>query len=137
MDMKLFLAAPLFNEAERAFNATLAATLRAQGFDVWLAQEAPFLQHDDPHEKRRLYDGDILALKASDVVVAVLDGVEVDAGVAFEMGYAAALGKPLIALKTDYRAFSRMEEVNLMLEAPVIQLCTRIDEVLTALRTIQ
>jgi nucleoside 2-deoxyribosyltransferase len=135
--MKVFLAAPLFSEAERAFNATVAATLREQGFEVWLAQEAPFLHHDDPHEKQTIYDGDILALKASDVVVAVLDGVEVDAGVAFEMGYAAALGKLLLGLKTDYRTFSRMEEVNLMVETPVIRICTCIDEVLASLRTIQ
>jgi nucleoside 2-deoxyribosyltransferase len=32
------------------------------------------------------------------------------------MGYAKALGKPLVGLKTDYRTFSEMEEVNLRLQ---------------------
>ena len=128
--MKIFLAAPLFNEAERAFNAQTAMTLRENGFEVWLAQEAPFLHHGNHREKKMIYEGDILALKTSDVVVAVLDGAEVDAGVAYEMGYAKALGKPLVGLKTDYRTFSGMEEVNLMLAVSVSTLCRSIKEVI-------
>jgi nucleoside 2-deoxyribosyltransferase len=36
-------------------------------------------------------------------VLAVLDGVDVDAGVAAEIGYAAACGKPIVGLRTDRR----------------------------------
>lgn len=128
--MKLFLAAPLFNEAERAFNSQTAKTLRNNGFEVWLAQEAPFLQHGHHGEKKRIYEGDILALKTSDVVVAVLDGAEVDVGVAYEMGYAKALGKPIVGLKTDYRTFSGIEEINLMLAVSVNTLCKSLNEVI-------
>jgi len=128
--MKIFLAAPLFSEAERAFNAQIAKNLRENCFEVWLAQEAPFLQHGHHEEKKRIYEDDILALKTSDVVVAVLDGAEVDSGVAYEMGYAKALGKPLVGLKTDYRTFSGMEEVNLMLAVSVSALCKNINEVI-------
>ena len=117
--MNVFLATPLFSEAEREFNSKIAERLRENGFEVWLAQEASFIQHDTHKEKKAIYEGDISALKASDVVVAILDGSEVDAGVAYEMGYAKALEKPIIGLKTDYRTFSGMEEVNLMLEVPL------------------
>ena len=110
MRMKVFLAAPLFNEAERLFNSKIARELRAKGFEVWLAQEAPFIKQGTHKEKKMIYEGDISALKASDVVVAVLDGMEVDAGVAYEMGYAKALGEPIIGLKTDYRTFSEKEK---------------------------
>lgn len=135
--MKLFLAAPLFSEAERAFNSKIAAKLREKGFEVWLAQETSFIQHGTHKEKQKIYEGDISALKTSDAVVAVLNGVDVDAGVAFELGYATALGKPIVGLKTDYRTFSRMEEVNLMLETPVIRICNSIDEVIASLHTIR
>lgn len=87
-------------------------------------------------EKKTIYEGDILALKTSDVVVAVLDGAAVDVAVAYETGYAMALGKPIIGLKTDYRTFSRMEEVNLMLEVSVTKICTSISEVIDLLRSI-
>jgi nucleoside 2-deoxyribosyltransferase len=128
--MKIFLAAPLFNEAERDFNFQTAKKLREHGFEVWMAQEAPFIQHGNHAEKKIIYEGDILALKTSDVVVAILDGVDVDSGVAYEMGYAKALGKPLVGLKTDYRTFSDMEEVNLMLAVSVSTLCKSLNEVI-------
>lgn len=132
--MQIFLAAPLFNESEREFNEKVAEDLREAGFDVWMAQEAPFIKEGSHEEKKKIYEKDISALKPSDVVVAVLDGVEVDAGVAFEIGFAKALGKPIIGLKTDYRTFSRMEEVNLMLEVSIMNICKTVDEVISTLK---
>ena len=131
--MKVFLAAPLFSEAEREFNSQIAKRLREKGFEVWLAQEAPFIQQGTHKEKKTIYEGDISALKTSDVLVAVLDGLDVDAGVAFEMGYAKALEKPIIGLKTDYRTFSKMEEVNLMLDVSLIKICKSINEAIDLL----
>jgi len=134
--MKVFLAAPLFSEAERDFNSKVAKRLREEGFQVWLAQEFPFIHEGTSKEKQKIYEADISALKTCDVVVAVLDGVEVDSGVAFEMGYAVALGKPVIGLKTDHRAFSKVEDINLMLEVPLIKLCSSIGDVITELKSI-
>lgn len=134
--LKIFLATALFNEAERDFNAKVAAKLRKNGFEVWMAQEAPFIHEGSWEEKKGIYEGDILTLKESDVVVAVLDGIEIDAGVAFEMGYAKAIDKPIIGLKTDYRTFSKMEEINLMLEVPLVKICKSIDEVIDSLKKI-
>jgi nucleoside 2-deoxyribosyltransferase len=132
--MKVFLAAPLFNEAERNFNSNVAKRLRDRGFQVWLAQESPFIHEGTFEEKQKIYEEDISALKTCDVVVAVLDGVEVDSGVAFEMGYAIAIGKPIVGLKTDHRAFSKMEDINLMLEVPLIKFCSNIKDVITELK---
>lgn len=134
VSMKVFLAAPLFSEAERDFNSKVAKRLREEGFQVWLAQEAPFIHEGTFKEKEKIHEEDVSALKLCDVVVAVLDGVEVDSGVAFEMGYAVAVGKPVMGLKTDYRTFSKLEDVNLMLEVPLIKLCGTIEELLTELR---
>jgi len=134
--MKVFLAAPLFSEAERDFNSKVAKRLRDRGFEVWLAQESPFIHEGTFKEKEKIYEEDVSALRACDVVVAVLDGVEVDSGVAFEMGYAVAVEKPVIGLKTDHMAFSKVEDVNLMLEVPLIKLCNTIEEVLTELKSI-
>jgi len=132
--LKIFLAAPLFNEAERDFNAKVAANLRKEGFDVWLAQEQPFIKTGSAEEKRSIFNHDIEALKKCDFVLAILDGLDVEAGVAFEMGYAKALGKPIVGLKTDYRTFSNIESINLMLEVPLICLCNNLNEVIVCIR---
>ena len=133
--MKIFLAAPLFNNAERGFNSEITRVLREKGFEVWFAQEAPFSKAT-PRNKKRVYENIISELKASDVVVAVLDGMEVDAGVAYEVGYAKALGKSVVGLKTDIRTFSKSQEVNLMLEGSLSRICKSVDELIDLLSRI-
>ena len=49
-------------------------------------------------------------------MVAIIDGADADSGTAWEMGYAAALKKRVIALRTDFRMAGSHERVNLMLE---------------------
>ena len=130
---KVFLAAPLFSKSERDFNLKVASALRAEGYEVWLAQESPFINEGTVKEKKQIFGTDISALKASDVIVAILDGIDVESGVAFELGYAHSKGKPIIGLKTDYRTFSRIEKVNLMIEVPLVKICSDIVEVLALL----
>jgi nucleoside 2-deoxyribosyltransferase len=131
--LRVFLAAPLFSEGERDFNRKVAEALRARGYTVWMAQEA-----EEPHpltsqDKRRIFEMDLNALSESEVVVAILDGVEVDSGVCFELGYAYAQGKPIIGLKTDHRVFSPTEPVNLMIESALVTLAKSLEEVVAAL----
>jgi len=135
--LEVFLAAPLFSESEREFNKKVANKLREAGFNVWMAQEAPFIKEGTDEEKRSIYDGDTAALKNSDVVVAVLDGIDVESGVAFEIGYAAALGKPIIGLKTDHRNFSKMENINLILEVSMKGIYGSTKELTEALRSVR
>lgn len=57
-------------------------------------------------------------IESSDGLFAVLDGCDVDSGTASEIGYAAALGKPVTAYRGDFR-FSGDNEgsvVNLQVE---------------------
>jgi nucleoside 2-deoxyribosyltransferase len=132
--MQIFFAAPLFNEAERGFNKRVAETFRGEGFDVWLAQEHKFIEKSSMDEKRQIFEEDLQALRESDIVVALLDGVDVDSGVAFEVGYAHAFKKRIVGLKTDHRVFSKIEEVNLMLEVPIVVICRGPEEVLLYLK---
>ena len=104
-----YLAAPLFSEAERAFNLILAERLE-QYCAVYLPQRDGFLLRDlreagaDSSEARqRIYTADIAAIRKCDILVAVLDGPSVDDGVSFELGYAACLGKTCVGLATDSR----------------------------------
>ncbi|HQJ88815.1 MAG TPA: nucleoside 2-deoxyribosyltransferase, partial [Methanoregulaceae archaeon] len=55
-------------------------------------------------------------IESADVLVAVIDGADADSGTAWEMGYAAGRGIPVVALRTDFRRVGAHERVNLMLE---------------------
>jgi nucleoside 2-deoxyribosyltransferase len=126
--LRIFLAAPLFSEAERDFNSKIAAAFRKEGFEVWLAQEHKFVEDHSIKMKNAIFTEDLEALKKSDIILAVLDGVDVDSGVAFEVGFGYANRKPVLGLKTDHRVFSGVEPVNLMLEASIAKLCKSMEE---------
>jgi len=131
---RIYLAAPLFSEAERTYNAMLAALLHQNLFEVYLPQEAgdDSDTRGDP-EQHRLFEKNLQAIDESDLIVAVIEGADADSGTAWEMGYAFAKGKPVIALRTDFRRVGHHEQVNLMLEqSATITLST--DALLAALR---
>jgi nucleoside 2-deoxyribosyltransferase len=114
---RVYLAAPLFSEAERLFNASLARLLRDHLFAVHLPQEAgDDSDMRDMREQERLFLLNKTELEDSDIIVAIIDGADADSGTAWEMGYAFAQGKPVIALRTDFRRVGHHEHVNLMLE---------------------
>ena len=135
--MKIFLGAPLFNEADRNYNSKIARKLRAEGFEMWMAQESGLIKKGSISEKRRIFRTDLAALESSDLVLAQLDGPDVDSGVAFEIGYGTAKGKTIIGLKTDLRSFSDIEEVNLIVEMSLKQLCMDLESSTKALKGIK
>jgi nucleoside 2-deoxyribosyltransferase len=91
--------------------------MRDNFFDVFLPQEAS----DDSdtrnkEEQVRIFSENLRALKNADIIVAIIDGADADSGTAWEMGFAFAHGKQVIALRTDFRRVGMHEQVNLMLE---------------------
>jgi nucleoside 2-deoxyribosyltransferase len=131
----VYLAAPLFSEAERNFNASIARLLEANLFDVHLPQTSgDDSRVRDVWEQERLFVSNKTALDQSDIIVAIIDGADADSGTAWEMGYAFATGKTVIALRTDFRRVGDHEQVNLMLEQSARVVCST-EELLAALRS--
>ncbi|QIK69858.1 nucleoside 2-deoxyribosyltransferase [Erysipelothrix sp. HDW6C] len=103
---KLYFASPLFSNMEYRYNASVVADIRKAYPDlaVYLPQE-----QGDINDKNSYADSmmiaklDTEALLASDVLVAVIDGITIDAGVASEIGVAYQAGIPVIGLYTDSR----------------------------------
>ena len=114
---RVYLAGPLFTEAEQAYNLVLRDLLEAHLFDVYLPQEVGDTSHTRCREENgTIFARHLRALEETDIVVAVIDGADADSGTSWEMGYAYALGKKVVALRTDFRIAGHHELVNLMLE---------------------
>jgi nucleoside 2-deoxyribosyltransferase len=61
------------------------------------------------------------AIRSAQMLIAQLDGQEVDAGTAAELGYAAALGLPCLGVRSDLRSSGEPGmRVNLQLEAFIV-----------------
>jgi nucleoside 2-deoxyribosyltransferase len=109
MPRAVFLAAPERGHGAHALVEALLRELQVatggalKGSDVF----APHLQVGDPGvevEAAAYFSRSLRAIQDARVVVAVLDGAQVDESVAFWMGYAFAAEKPVLAYVTDARA---------------------------------
>jgi nucleoside 2-deoxyribosyltransferase len=125
--MVVYLAAPLFTQVERRWNRELARLLeeRIDGLKVVLPQDCRVDgRYNDRRRLEELFTRCIEGVRAADVVVAILDGPDADSGVAFEMGYAHASGKPIVGVRTDFRQ-SQERGVNLMVSRPCAEFVCR------------
>ena len=110
----IYLAGPCFTRAELDYNARLAGILSTYN-TIWLPQNEVIVpEHNQAISIRQQCIG---ALKNASLVVAILDGADVDSGTAFECGYAYALGTEIYGLRTDIRRVSDSNsiDVNAML----------------------
>ncbi|TCN26928.1 nucleoside 2-deoxyribosyltransferase [Sinorhizobium americanum] len=105
----IYIAAPLFNEGERALNDAIRTTL-IDAADVYLRQLdgtllAEAIERGEAPEfaTKEVFRRDIEALQRCDILLIVLNGRVVDEGAAFELGVAWALGKTCVAFKNDPR----------------------------------
>ena len=84
--LKLYLAGPLFTDADRALPRDWAAELRGAGFDCFVPHQETD-QIGDGLSPEHVFDLDHgTGLRGADVLVAWLDGPIVDDGTACEIG---------------------------------------------------
>jgi hypothetical protein len=112
--MQVYVAGPLFSEAERSWLDALAARLRAEGVDC-------FVPHENFPELAdvtldQVYRIDTEGLRSSNALVAWLDGPMVDDGTACEIGMFAELVRSggdhyrgIVAVATDLRLERRRQ----------------------------
>ena len=103
--MKIYLANSLFSESDRLYNAKVAKELRKiSGVEVYVPQENEAINDkNNCATSEEIAMADVLKLEECSVLVAVLDGAVIDAGVASEIGYAYGRGILTIGLLTDVR----------------------------------
>jgi len=130
----VYLAAPLFSEAECDFNRKLRDELISAGFNVFLPQEDSNNVKDMSDRQKIIFDKNLKGIENSDIIVAVIDGADVDSGTAWEIGFAFAKAKPVLGLRTDFRTLGIEGTVNLMIERSVV-LCMSVPELLNHLKS--
>ena len=108
--MKAYLANGLFSLGDRLVNEQLAAAIReaVPGIELYVPQENDAINDKAAYaDSLAIAQADLEMLQNSDVLVAVLDGVEIDSGVAAEIGAFAMLNRPIVGVFTDVRQQGR------------------------------
>jgi nucleoside 2-deoxyribosyltransferase len=115
MKEKIYLSGPLFSQAEiewgRQIKACILDAFGNRAEVIW------------PHEMTstsslETFQSNLQALSECRIMVAILDGPQVDDGTSWEIGYHYARGGKIIGIRTDYRKAGEAAEskVNLMIE---------------------
>lgn len=102
----IYFAAPLFSESELAYNQQLGEKIRQTypDVDLFIPQEAGDINDKTAYaDSKMIAKLDTEAVLKSDLVVAVLDGLAIDPGVASEIGVAYQAGIPVIGIYSDTR----------------------------------
>ena len=113
--MKIYIAGKIRTESERENLEKVDELCQSLGFET-------FLPHRDVGLAKSIRDvpsvfqGDIInGFKDCSLVIAILEGLHVGAGTAWELGYAYAKGIPAIGLKTDEPVEEALEYLSAIL----------------------
>jgi nucleoside 2-deoxyribosyltransferase len=136
----VYIASPLFNEAERAFNQRVDEFVAGLDFRTFLPQREPgeammLIDLGEPAEVVRpcLFQLDWKTIQECDLFLILLDGRVPDEGACVELGMAFALGKRCVGFQTDSRRFSRQFN-NVMIDGCLTGLAQTWEELRGLLR---
>lgn len=120
--VRVYIAGPIFTIGdiyEANYLEQLAVRVGSKDFDGESVELTTFLPHRDGgvlgrtcFDPAEIYEWDWREISTCDLVIANLNGSEVDAGTAVEVGMAHALGIPVVLYRDDARV---REVMNLML----------------------
>lgn len=122
-NIRIFIAAPLFNEMERERNEKINKFIKSLGYKTFLAQNDVGLSYDliwnrrqKNNIRKKIFESDVKGLISSDIILFLLDGRTPDEGMCIEVGMGWILDKPCIAYKTDNRAMDEFGDNNIMID---------------------
>ncbi|WP_440950633.1 nucleoside 2-deoxyribosyltransferase [Methanosphaerula subterraneus] len=110
MKMRIYVAGPLFSDAELHYNEQVNEYLERRGYATFLPQRdgkklVELLQAGESKEDamKTIFSLDVEEIRRSDILLIILDGRVPDEGACVELGIAYALNKTCIGLKTGPR----------------------------------
>jgi len=124
---RAYIAGPLFTEGDRWYLERIDEGCAALGYSTYLPHRDAGLSPASGEGTDYFFAADLDALLEADVVVAVLNGPDVDAGVAWEIGYAYARETPIVGIVDDTRVADPSVNINLMIYHSV-DICTSLNQ---------
>lgn len=135
MREKIYLAGPLFSQAEIEWGYKVKAAILEKLGDVvevvWPYEIASGQAH-------KIFQTNLMALEECKLMVAILDGPQVDDGTAWEIGYHFARSGAAIGLRTDQRRAGETPQakVNAMVESSCLDIADSLDGLVSRLKEI-
>ena len=117
--MKIYIAGPLCEEKNRNFLEKIERLCKEIGFETFLPHRDAGLYDGNKNKIKEISRKDVEELYKCSILIGVLNGVCVGAGTSWEMGYAQALGKKVIGLKTDRNPKESIGDISVVIAGQV------------------
>lgn len=135
----IYIAGPMFSQAELEFNEQIAGKLEECGFDVFLPQRSGYKmtelmkQMSADAARKMIFNKDYTAVQNTDIVLIILDGRVIDEGACVELGIGYAFGKSCFGLKTDPRSMMN-GQINPMISGCLLNIFYSITDLIKYFR---
>jgi len=113
--MKIYIAGPLCEKSNREFLERIDKICKELGFKTFLPHRDAGLYEGDKSKIKNISKKDFNEIKECDIMIGILNGIYIGAGTAWEMGYAQAIGKKVIGLKTDRKVQESISEISVII----------------------
>lgn len=131
--VRIYLSGPIFSQAEiewaRQVKGLIEKSFASRAEVIW------------PHEiasgpREGIFRENMRALDQCQIVVAILEGPQVDDGTAWEVGYHYARGGKVLGIRTDFRKAGESPEswANAMIEFSCVCIVNNPDQLLLKLK---
>ncbi|WP_321506798.1 nucleoside 2-deoxyribosyltransferase domain-containing protein [uncultured Methanoregula sp.] len=135
MKKRVYIAGPLFSQAELDFNENVEKSLNDLGYETFLPQRdghtlSDLISRGEPEDDaiKKIFELDVREIQKSDILLLILDGRVPDEGACVELGIAYANKKECIGLKTDSRCLMENLDNPLILGALDGKIARSIDD---------
>ncbi|MFH1307945.1 MAG: nucleoside 2-deoxyribosyltransferase [archaeon] len=101
--MKIYIAGPLFTVSDRKFLEEIDKLVKELGFETYLPHRDGGIFKRSFGNSEIFFKKDSEAINNLNIILAVLNGTDVDSGTAWEIGYAYSKGIKIIGFLDDTR----------------------------------
>ncbi len=133
---KVYIAGPLFTPGDRWFLEEIDRVCKDKRLATYLPHRDAGVCPPSGEGGANFFQSDLAQLRDCDLVIAILNGSDVDAGTAWEMGYAYSIKKPILGFFDDTRIYNPEANINLMIFHSM-QINKSIDELSSSLEKYQ
>lgn len=133
---KVYIAGALFSPSERTHLESIDFLCKELGFETYLPHRdgGIFVRDDDSSSPIFVADRD--NIDNSDIIIAILNGIDLDSGTSWEIGYAYSKQKIIIGYFEDIRIFNPSKQLNPMIFNSLNHLTNNIESLKKVLITL-
>lgn len=134
---KIYIAGALFSSSERANLESIDTLCKELGFSTYLPHRDGGLFIRDDNNSASFFIADRDNIDTSEIIIAVLNGIDIDSGTSWEIGYGYSRKKTIIGYLEDIRIYNPNRQLNPMILNSLNHLADKIDSLKEILKTLK